>query len=189
MSYWVYSDLFEESGPPPTPFHGGFGLMNREGIRKPAYFAYKYLHALRGNEIPVADAQVWAASNGGEVSALVWDFEQPHQTVSDRPFYSRIVPAQEAAAAEVTVTHLPPGLYRMRVHRTGFHANDAYSAYIEMGSPDALTASQLAHLNELTRDVPETERVVTVGASWSYQVTVPMRSNDVVLVTFEPVGR
>ena len=186
MSYWVYTDLFEESGPPPTPFHGGFGLMNREGVRKPAYFAYKYLNALRGNEIPVADAQVWAAANGGAVSAVLWDFEQPHQTVSNRPFYSRIVPAQDASAAEVTVTHLHPGLYRVRVHRTGFHANDAYSAYIEMGSPDALTASQLAHLNELTRDVPETERMVTVGAGGSYQLTVPMRSNDVVLVTFEP---
>ena len=52
MSYWTYTDLFEEPGPPPTPFHGGFGLLNREGIRKPAYFAYKYLHAVRGNEIP-----------------------------------------------------------------------------------------------------------------------------------------
>ncbi len=41
MSYWAYTDLFEEPGPPPTPFHGGFGLMNREGIRKPAWFAYK----------------------------------------------------------------------------------------------------------------------------------------------------
>src|SRR3954467_2997071 len=28
MSYWTYSDLFEEPGPPPTPFHGGFGLIN-----------------------------------------------------------------------------------------------------------------------------------------------------------------
>ena len=52
MSYWTYSDLFEEPGPPPTPFHGGFGLINREGIRKPACFAYKYLNALRGKEIP-----------------------------------------------------------------------------------------------------------------------------------------
>ena len=52
MSYWTYTDLFEEPGPPPTPFHGGFGLLNREGIRKPAFFAYKYLHALRGKEIP-----------------------------------------------------------------------------------------------------------------------------------------
>src|SRR4051812_34440107 len=30
MSYWTYSDLFEEPGPPSSSFHGGFGLLNRE---------------------------------------------------------------------------------------------------------------------------------------------------------------
>ena len=48
MSYWTYTDLFEEPGPPTAPFQGGFGLLNPQGIRKPAYFAYKYLHALQG---------------------------------------------------------------------------------------------------------------------------------------------
>ncbi len=185
MSYWVYSDLFEEPGPPPTPFHGGFGLMNREGIRKPAYFAYKYLHALQGNEIPVKDSQTWASTNGSNVAALIWDFEQPSQTVSNHPFYSRIVAAEEAAPVQLTISHLHPGSYRIKVYRTGFHANDAYSAYIEMGSPDAITPSQIAHLNDLTRDLPETERPITVGAGGSYQLNLPMRGNDIVLVTID----
>ena len=51
MSYWTYTDLFEEPGPPTAPFQGGFGLLNPQGIRKPAYFAYKYLHALEGDSI------------------------------------------------------------------------------------------------------------------------------------------
>jgi hypothetical protein len=59
MSYWTYTDLFEEPGPPPTPFHGGFGLMNREGIRKPAWFAYKYLHAVRGRRCPPPTIRRW----------------------------------------------------------------------------------------------------------------------------------
>jgi xylan 1,4-beta-xylosidase len=37
MSYWTFSDLFEEPGPPDASFHGGFGLMNREGVPKPAF--------------------------------------------------------------------------------------------------------------------------------------------------------
>ena len=41
---------------------------------------------------------------------------------------------------------------------TGYHANDAYTAYIEMGSPKELTAAQIAHLNDLTRDLPETDK-------------------------------
>ena len=28
MSYWTYTDMFYEAGPPPAPFHGGFGLIN-----------------------------------------------------------------------------------------------------------------------------------------------------------------
>src|ERR1019366_10785313 len=40
MSYWTYTDLFEAPGPPPTPFHGGFGLLNGEGLPRPAYFPY-----------------------------------------------------------------------------------------------------------------------------------------------------
>ncbi|HKE93234.1 MAG TPA: hypothetical protein VKB34_02925, partial [Povalibacter sp.] len=69
MSYWAYTDLFEEPGPPPTPFHGGFGLLNREGIRKSAFFAYKYLHALRGREIPSADAESILATDGANTAA------------------------------------------------------------------------------------------------------------------------
>lgn len=186
MSYWVYSDLFEEPGPPPTPFHGGFGLMNREGIRKPAYFAYKYLHALQGNEIPIEDSQTWASANGFDVAALIWDFEQPRQTVSNHPFYSRIIAAEEAASVQLAINHLHPGSYRIKVYRTGFHSNDAYSAYIEMGSPDTVTPSQIAHLNNLTRDLPETERPIVVGPDGSYQLTLPMRTNDIVLVTIDP---
>ncbi|WP_202925490.1 hypothetical protein [Edaphobacter sp. 12200R-103] len=55
MSYWTYTDLFEEPGPPTAPFQGGFGLLNPEGIRKPAFFAYKYLHELQGEAVPCDD--------------------------------------------------------------------------------------------------------------------------------------
>ena len=189
MSYWTYSDLFEEPGPPPTPFHGGFGLLNREGIRKPAYFAYKYLHAIRGNEILVQDSQVFAAVENERVSAVIWDFQQPQQKTSDRPFFSRIVPASSAPTVEVHVSHVKAGSYRLMVHRTGFRSNDAYSAYIEMGSPKDLTSTQLEQLRQLTRDVAETDRVVRVGESGSYQFSLPMHSNDIVLVTLDRTGK
>jgi xylan 1,4-beta-xylosidase len=34
-SYWVFSDVFEEGGILPGPFHGGFGLMTVHGTPKP----------------------------------------------------------------------------------------------------------------------------------------------------------
>jgi xylan 1,4-beta-xylosidase len=185
MSYWTYTDLFEEPGPPPTPFHGGFGLINREGIRKPAFFAYKYLNAVRGKEIPSADTESLLATDGANVSALIWEWDQPVQNVSNRPFYTKIVPATPAPTARLAFKHLTPGKYRVQVKRTGFRANDAYSAYLDMGAPVSLSAAQLGKLQELTRDAPESDRKITIGSSGEYTLQVPMRSNDIVLVVLK----
>ncbi len=86
-------------------------------------------------------------------------------------------------------TQLEPASYRLRVHRTGFRANDAYSAYIDMGAPSELTPARLERLNNLTRDLPETDRVVRVGKDGSCEFSLPMRSNDVVLVTLERLNK
>lgn len=188
MSYWTYSDLFEEAGPPPTPFHGGFGLINREGIRKPAFFAYKYLNLLRGREVPSNDAQSWIATEGNRTAILLWDWQQPKQTLSNRPFFTRVLPAQEAAPAELRFAGLAPGKYRLSIRRTGFKANDAHTRYLEMGSPATLSPSQLAELQRLSQDVPETTRTVRVATRGTYALRVAMRSNDVVLALLEPIG-
>jgi xylan 1,4-beta-xylosidase len=189
MSYWTYTDLFEEPGPPDRSFHGGFGLMNREGVRKPAWFAYKYLHALQGREIPSSDAESWAATDGKGVAAVVWRFEQPDQKVSNRSFFTKVQPAAAAPSAAIRLRNVPPGHYRLQVFRTGFRANDAYTAYIEMGAPENLSPSDLSKLKALTRDAPETDRMVRVGASRTFAFELPMRANDVVLVSLRPARR
>lgn len=184
MSYWTYTDLFEEPGPPTAAFQGGFGLLNRDGIRKPAFFAYKYLNALQGNALPSTDPQAMLAMQGDQLTAVLWDFQQPKQDVSNRPFYTRQVPATASAPVALHVLHLKPGAaYRIAVHRTGYKANDAYSVYLEMGAPKDLTSSQIAQLNNLTRDQPETDRMTKAQRDGSLTVNVPMRSNDVVLVS------
>lgn len=189
MSYWTYSDLFEEAGPPPTPFHGGFGLMNREGIRKAAWFAYKYLHALQGREIPTGTDRALAATEGGRTNILLWDWTQPEQKLSNRPFFTRVLPARSAPDRRIQFASLPAGSYRLTVRRTGFRANDAHTRYLEMGSPTSLTPAQLGELQNLTTDKPERAEVVRVGRDGRYQLRIPMRTNDVVLATLEPVDR
>lgn len=185
MSYWTYTDIFYESGPPPSPFHGGFGLVNIDGIRKPAWFAYKYLHALRGNAIPSADPETWAASDGKHIAAVIWDWVQPEQKLSDRPFYTKVHPSTVVEPARVAFEHLRPGRYRLTVRRTGFRHNDPQTAYLEMGSPVKLSSAQLTKLRQLTRDLPETSRIVRATGDGRFALTVPMRSNDVVLVELD----
>lgn len=190
MSYWTYSDLFEEPGPPNAPFHGGFGLMTREGVRKPAWFAYKYLNALRGNEIPSSDDKVLAAVDGDRTVVLAWDWQHPDQKeIGNGVFFGKPSPNGPAPAVKLTLSHLKPGAYKVALRRAGYKANDAYTAYLEMGSPKQLDAAQLTKLQSLTRDLPELTRTVNVGKDGLFNFAVPMRSNDITLLTLEPVER
>jgi xylan 1,4-beta-xylosidase len=190
MSYWTYSDLFEEPGPPTAPFEGGFGLMNPQGIRKPAWFAYKYLHQLGERQLPTPDKQSWVTRDAkGGVQVLAWDFRTPEQGKrSNRPFYTTVQPTRDGTPLTLELKGLKAGTYAMQVYRTGFQANDAHTAYLEMGKPKTLTAAQVAQLQGLTVDRPET-RQVRVGRDGSAKVTVPMRVNDVVLVKIGTAAR
>ena len=60
---------------------------------------------------------------------------------------------------------------------------------LEMGSPDPLAPEQLQTMQRLTADEPEVARTVVVGAAGRPQWELPMRSNDVVLVTLEPTAK
>ena len=114
---------------------------------------------------------------------MIWDFEQPDQKLSNRSFYTKDVPSHAAAPVQLLIEHLLANTtYQLQLYRTGYRANDAYSAYIEMGSPKELTTAQVAQLNELTRDNPETDKAVRSGSDGTVDLSFPMSSNDIVLV-------
>jgi xylan 1,4-beta-xylosidase len=58
-----------------------------------------------------------------------------------------------------------------------------------MGAPKDLTPAQLDQLHGLTRDLPESDRVVQLGDSGSYTFSLDMRSNDIVLVTLAQIKK
>jgi xylan 1,4-beta-xylosidase len=187
MSYWAYTDLFEEPGPPSAAFQGGFGLLNPQGIRKPAYFAYKYLNRLGDLEVDTRDAQSLAALDGNTVQVLAWDYAAPDQPVSNRPFFTMIHPVVDVQPLQIVLSGLRPGPYEARTFRTGFERNDAYTAYLKLGSPSQLTPQQVAELQAITLDEPEV-RTVEIGAGGLGLLTVPLRQYDVVLVELRACG-
>ncbi len=80
MSFWTFSDVFEEGGPIPQPFVGMFGLRAKGGINKPSYYAYGLLHQL--GDARIADASknviVTKTSDGG-LAIAAWNLVDPDQ--------------------------------------------------------------------------------------------------------------
>ncbi|MBN2612621.1 MAG: glycoside hydrolase [Bacteroidales bacterium] len=187
MSYWVFTDIFEEPGPRFTPFHGGFGLLNYQGIKKPAYFAYAFLNKLGNTELENTDSSSWACRNAnGDIQVLFFDFTNTHpgDSVNNQSYYIRDLPAIEKGSVKLEISGIPQGNYQLTLYRAGYRINDAYTAYLSMNRPGQLTKQQVEELKKLSDGSPVKEEPVTVGPSGKIAREFKIRENDVFLVEF-----
>lgn len=190
MSYWVFTDIFEEAGPVTKPFQGCFGLMTKDGIRKPTWFAYKFLNALGTTALAGTDDHALATTDAhGGVQVLVWDYRRmTPENMSNQKWFVQDHPAQDLPPVAVTVASLKPGTYDLTRTRVGYRANDAYTPWlVDLKKPDALTPEQLKALHQASSGAPEQTTRVTIGADGRFTTSVPLREYDCVLVSLAPV--
>lgn len=145
LSYWVFTDVFEEVGAGPLPFHGGFGMINLQGVKKPAFHAYRMLNAL--GDVELERGEGWIFTRRGDGLAAVF-YHYPDQFTDAVPMsnYPDQGPAQACQAIQAvrelhfTVTGLRPGSrYRLETLRSGQTAVELWN---RMGAPAETTRGQ-----------------------------------------------
>ena len=78
MSYWTFSDVFEEQGVIQTPFYGGFGLIGEGGVPKPAFNAFAMLHRLGDQRLqPDLAHSLVTKRSDGTLAIAVWNYAAP----------------------------------------------------------------------------------------------------------------
>ena len=185
MSYWVFTDIFEEAGPRFTPFHGGFGLLNYQDIRKPAFFAYQFLNRLGPTALASTDPASYVTKDeAGNLQVLLWDFTvaNPESSENDQIFYKRDLPAAGKGTVKIHISHVPAGRYRQTIYQVGYRVNDAYTSYRDLGSPAQLTRAQVERIQAASSGKAIEDGTVMVHADGNYARELPLRENDVFLL-------
>lgn len=142
FSLWAFSDIFEEQGWTWDVFNGGFGLVNRFGVRKPVYRAFDLLHAagnLRYTNVttsmsmpspsPSPSVVLIASTNSSTQAASVSLVLANHGSDAAANANIRLdgVHARAGVAAAATCT----------VAKIDSTHGNAYTAWQRMGSPEA----------------------------------------------------
>jgi xylan 1,4-beta-xylosidase len=190
MSYWTFTDIFEEAGPRMTPFHGGFGMLNYQDIRKPSYYAFQFLNKLGNTQLKSSDpASFVCRSDNGSVQALFWDFTitNPGSSVINQEYYKADHPAAPKGQTEIHITGLKGRAYELTATRVGYRSNDAQAAYRDMGSPSQLTRAQVAMLKEVSDGRPVLRERIEPTEEGGFSRRFDIRENDVWFVELKPV--
>ncbi|OKO97460.1 Beta-xylosidase [Penicillium subrubescens] len=167
LAYWTFTDVFEEEGCGMTPFHGGFGLMNLQGIPKPAFHAFRLLKGL-GKEVLAqnkSDSIVTRNPENGLISAILFHYPDEVKT-SPPPAYNDPQAAEgllklgSPKSKKLVLKGLRPGSpFRVEKLSPG-GPGDVKSAYRRLGSPKTLSRQIIKDLTAYAMDL----RVSVVNA-------------------------
>lgn len=185
MSYWVFSDIFEESGPGPAPFHGGFGMLNVTGLKKPAYFAYHYLNKLGDTMLECTDKRAFCAKIGEDVQALFWDYTMPKQETVNQEYFVQDIPSAPVEDASVKISNMKPGQYMLELYGIGYRMNDVFTLYRELDTKNGLSKAQEEYLSKNCSGAPTLTQCVEVGKDGVFSYQHKMRENDVFLLNLK----
>ena len=164
MSFWTFSDVFEENGPIPAPLTGQFGLRAEGGINKPSFYAFALLHQLGDRLLPnpAKDVLVTKTAEGG-LAVAAWNL---------------VDPGEQGAARQMTLVFdgVRPDA-PVTIQRVDEDHGNVLKAYAAMGRPVYLTTAQVEELNRETALGPPEERRLDHG-----RLTLDLGPNALVLM-------
>lgn len=150
LSFWAFTDVFEETGAGDSIFHGGFGLINYQGIVKPSFHAYRMLSRL-GDTLLYRDEHAFFTKKEGKLAALLYHYPLS-STVSMSPYPDRSraqkeLETGEAVTVSCTLTGLTPGA-EILIETLDREHGWALPLWLDMGAPEPPTREETARLIE-----------------------------------------
>ncbi len=163
MSYWTFSDVFEEQGVVKTPFYGGYGFIAAGHIPKASYNAFKLLHMLGQERLMIDSTSALATRRADRSLAIaVWNYAPPESGGSWR-------------RVKLAINGLV-GRYRLRIHLLDRDHGSTLAAWEAMGRPNNPSLRQLESLRKAAELPPPEERPIPGGTGAMTTLELPPHS-------------
>ncbi len=143
LSYWCLSDIYDQVGYGREAFFGGYGLLNLQGLRKPAYHAFELMGKLGTERVAVTGENLDATCHAIATRAG----RRAHVLV----YASELHDEQSRRNVEVAL-QLPAGAQAGQLFRVDSLENNVLARWEGLGKPAYLSREQtreLAHDNTL----------------------------------------
>lgn len=132
LSYWTFSDVFEEQGVVKQPFYGGYGLIAEDGLPKPAFNAFKLLHRLGSQRLANDSNSVLVTRRSdGKLEIVVWNL---------------FLPEAAGQPKNITLVLKKAAARRAFVYLLDSANGSLLDVYRAMGSPVSPTSQQISEL-------------------------------------------
>jgi len=175
FSYWTFCDVFEEEDIPTALFHGGFGLLTHQQVKKPTYHLFEFFAHLTGELLYRDDHLHVVRRDDGAVALLAWNY-----AYDDGP--------DDGACASRTITVSLPvadGPVFVQRRTVNEEVGNSWTVWQRLGRPRFPTRDQIAILKECS--APAVSTSVGAPVDGRMEVELTLARNEITLLELTPV--
>jgi xylan 1,4-beta-xylosidase len=201
LSFWTFSDVFEEQDIPRALFHGGFGMLARHGIKKPTFHLFAFFSRLGETILHQDERSLVTQRADGSVALVAWNPRPANGGATGTDAVvggiqaeglptAGIATADAAAAAAtdsqtiaITIPWAGGNALALRQRVSDSHANP-WELWRAMGRPLNPSPRQIDFLR--TSAVPAVETAVLPATATRLDVRFSLDRNEITLVELTP---
>ncbi|MGF7057961.1 GH39 family glycosyl hydrolase [Brassicibacter mesophilus] len=152
IGYWTFTDINEEAKAGTSAFHGGFGLINKNGLKKPSYFAY-YLLSKLGDKIIEQGDEYIVTKKDEDIQILVYNYAYfddlfLNGDTSALTNTERYLVYENKVAKEIDINISGlSGYYKITKYQLNIENGSVADEWIIMGTPEDMTKEELRYLH------------------------------------------
>lgn len=148
LMYWTFTDVFEEKGGGETIFHGGFGMINYQGLVKPSFHAYRMLNQLGDEKLYYSDPLfVSRSSKDGKVTAIAFNYPKEYEeAIPSARNFNNYMDASSKKINLVLKGLKPKTIFAVETLDKA-HGN-VYDEYVSIGAPHSPTREETSYLKQ-----------------------------------------
>jgi xylan 1,4-beta-xylosidase len=171
-SYWTFSDVFEEVDVPKSIFHGGFGLVALNSIKKPTFYTFEFF-SKAGRELLYRDEHLIVTKDGDKYVIIGWNWhDMRDNNTSPDESYKLSLPSIGKQAL----------LVKQEVG--GSHANPMQT-WSNMGKPRSVDKKQLKILQASAEPLHTDAKLSEQNGTYEVELSIPC--NHLCMVEITPV--
>lgn len=165
FSYWTFSDVFEEEDIPKSLFHGGFGLLAYNNIKKPTYYLYEFFAKLSGMTLYRDDYLHVTQKKDGNLAFVTWNKCDGKEKTNQKEF----------------LLYLPIEANRVFIKRTVVNEDygNAWNVWRKLGKPRFPIQEQVNIIKECS--IPKVENYICEVNNNILEINYTLEKNEISL--------
>ena len=184
MGYWVGSDLFGAHSDSLSRIYGGGGLLSRDGIRKPAFYAFDFMNHMGRYVRKREDSYIVPDNGNGNWRIVCHNLKNLNHQYSLMNEGEILISQQDTFFEDLkkrTIHFSLPGkrseTYLLKCLTVNQHYGSLQDEWVSMSSPEDMSRDEIKYLSRIVTPKMVVKRLVSENGKLSFDIT--MEPNEI----------